>query len=41
MTNDDPDVVEFMKNHSTVEILANAELWGEDLSYLAEEIEKC
>ena len=41
MTNDDADVVEFMKNHSTVEILANAELWGEDLSYLAEEIEKC
>ncbi len=41
MTNDDPDVVEFMKNHSTVEILANADLWGEDLSYLAEEIEKC
>lgn len=41
MTNDDADVVEFMKNHSTVEILANAELWGEDISYLAEEIEKC
>lgn len=41
MTNDDADVVEFMKNHSTVEILANADLWGEDLSYLAEEIEKC
>lgn len=41
MTNDDADVVEFMKNHSTKEILANAELWGEDLSYLAEEIEKC
>ncbi|MGN1157496.1 MAG: tagaturonate reductase [Agathobacter sp.] len=41
MTNDDADVVEFMKNHSTKEILANAELWGEDLSFLAEEIEKC
>ena len=41
MTNDDPDVVDFMKNHSTVEILANAELWGEDISFLAEEIEKC
>lgn len=41
MTNDDADVVEFMKNHSTKEILANADLWGEDLSYLAEEIEKC
>lgn len=41
MTNDDADVVDFMKNHSTKEILANAELWGEDLSFLAEEIEKC
>lgn len=41
MTNDDADVIEFMKNHSTVEILANADLWGEDISYLAEEIEKC
>ena len=41
MTNDDADVVDFMKNHSTVEILANAELWGEDISFLAEEIEKC
>lgn len=41
MTNDDADVIDFMKNHSTKEILANAELWGEDLSFLAEEIEKC
>lgn len=41
MTNDDADVVEFMKTHSTREILANTELWGEDLSYLTEEIEKC
>ena len=41
MTNDDADVIDFMKNHSTEEILANAELWGEDLSYLAKEIEKC
>lgn len=41
MTNDDADVIEFMKTHSTKEILANVQLWGEDLSYLAEEIEKC
>lgn len=41
MTNDDADVVDFMKNHTVTEILANTELWGEDLSYLAEEIEKC
>ncbi len=41
MTNDDPEVTEFMRTHTTREILANTELWGEDLSYLAEEIEKC
>ncbi len=41
MTNDDADVIDFMKNHSTAEILANTQLWGEDLSFLAEEIEKC
>ncbi len=41
MTNDDADVTEFVKNHSTLEILKNEKLWGCDLSYLAEEIEKC
>ena len=41
MTNDDPAVTEFMRTHSAREILANSALWGEDLSYLAEEIEKC
>lgn len=41
MTNDDPEVVAFMKNHSTEEILANTKLWGEDISFLAKEIEKC
>jgi tagaturonate reductase len=40
MTQDDPEVVEFMKNHTTAEILANDALWGEDLSYLLEEVEK-
>jgi len=40
MTNDAPEVVEFMKNHNTAEILANASLWGEDLSSLASEVEK-
>lgn len=40
MTNDDKDVVEFMKTHTPCEILANADLWGEDLSYLAPEVEK-
>ena len=40
MTNDDPDVVAFMKSHNTAEILANAALWGEDLSLLTAEVEK-
>ena len=40
MTNDAPEVVEFMKKSSPKEILANAELWGEDLSHLAPEVEK-
>ena len=40
MTQDDAEVVEFMKTHTTAEILANDALWGEDLSYLLEEVEK-
>ena len=40
MTNDAPEVVEFMKNNDTASILANASLWGEDLSYLTTEVEK-
>jgi len=40
MTSDDPDVVAFMKSHTTAEILANASLWGEDLSRLTPEVEK-
>ena len=40
MTNDAPEVVEFMKNNDTAAILANAELWGEDLSRLTPEVEK-
>ena len=40
MTNDDADVVEFMKSHTPCEILANKELWGEDISFLASEVEK-
>ena len=40
MTNDDPDVVAFMKSHNTAEVLANASLWGQDLSYLAAEVDK-
>lgn len=40
MTNDDKEVTEFMKAASVEEILANTRLWGEDLSYLAGEVEK-
>ncbi len=38
MTNDDPKVCEFMKNATVPEILANTELWDEDLSFLADDI---
>ncbi len=40
MTNDDADVVEFMKNHGVKDILANASLWGQDLSHLTDEVAK-
>ena len=40
MTQDDAGVVEFMKNHNTAEILANSELWGQDISFLTCEVEK-
>ena len=40
MTNDDPDVVAFMKKSDVREILGAEELWGEDISYLTEEVEK-
>ncbi len=41
MPQDAPEVIEFMKNHNTREILANVDFWGQDLTFLAEEIEKC
>ena len=40
MTNDDPDVVAFMKTASVDDILKNADLWGEDISFMAEEVKK-
>ena len=40
MTNDDADVVKFMKNNDTAAILANEALWGQDLSHLTAEVEK-
>ena len=41
MTNDDPEVTAFMKEHSVEEILANTALWDADLSDMAEEIKAC
>ena len=40
MTNDDKDVVVFMKDASVKDILANTTWWGEDLSFLEEEVMK-
>ncbi len=40
MTNDAPEVVEFMKNNDTAAILANESLWGQDLSFLTPEVAK-
>ena len=38
MPNDDLKVCEFMKNATIKEILANTELWNEDLSFLTDDI---
>jgi len=38
--NDDSNVMEFMKTADIPEILGNTDFWGEDLSYLADEVEK-
>ncbi len=40
MTNDDAEVVAFMKTASVDDILANTALWGEDISFMAEEVKK-
>lgn len=40
MTNDDPEVVAFMKTASVEEILKNTKLWGEDISFMLCEVEK-
>ena len=39
--NDAPEVIEFIKTHTVREILANEELFGQDISFLTEEIEGC
>ena len=38
---DAPEVIEFMKAHTVREILANTAFFGEDISFLTEEVEKC
>lgn len=40
MPNDDKKVMEFMKENDTKAILSNAELWGEDLSFIYDEVMK-
>ena len=40
MTNDAKDVTEFMKKSDVKEILANKSLWDEDLSFLADEVDR-
>ena len=40
MTNDDENIVSFMKDATVGEILSNSELWDCDLSFLCEEVEK-
>ena len=38
--NDDEQVMKFMKEKSVPEILANVDFWGEDLSFLSDEVSK-
>ena len=39
-TNDDPQITAFMKTATVPEILGNADLWGQDLTCLADEVMK-
>lgn len=38
--NDDPHVIDFIKKSSVNEILSNADLWGQDISFLCDEVER-
>ena len=40
MTNDAPEVVEFMRSASVKDMLAKTEYWGEDLSFMYDEVAK-
>ena len=39
--NDAPEVIDYIKNHTVREILANTELFGQDISFLSEEVQGC
>ena len=39
--NDAPEVIGFIKSHTLEEILANEELFGQDISFLAKEVKEC
>ena len=38
---DAPEVIDYIKNHTVREILANTDLFGTDISFLTEEVEGC
>ena len=39
--NDAPEIIDFIKTHTVREILANTDFFGEDISFLTEEVEAC
>lgn len=40
MANDDPAIMEFLKSATTEQALARTDFWGQDLSFLKEEVER-
>ncbi len=40
MANDDPAIMEFLKTATTEQALARTDFWGQDLSFLKEEVER-
>jgi tagaturonate reductase len=38
---DAPEVIDYIRSHSIREILANDALFGQDISFLTEEVERC
>ena len=39
--NDDKEIIDFIKTHTVREILANEAFFGQDISFLTEEVEAC